>query len=79
MKAKDILKWLNTETVKAPNVRKPCDKLRYCPYGPIVELYPIGMENSKLTCPLFGHDCPVHYTIERFDRRKFRHHHEIIH
>jgi hypothetical protein len=33
--------WLNTTKVINPDIEKPCVKLRYCPYGQLVEEYPL--------------------------------------
>lgn len=70
---------LNTEEVINPNIEKPCIKLRYCPYGQLVEEFPLrsmdeypnqelGDKLSYLTkngaLAQFGHDCPVHYCME---------------
>jgi len=98
-------KWLNNTAVINPKLDKPCVKLNYCPYGQLVEEYPLHSEATKyaiehniyaklvkgkgwvscgkdevgstpnlnavvgkidepLSCPLFGHDCPVHYLAE---------------
>ena len=72
--------WLNTGKVIYPNLEKPCVKLRYCPYGQLVEEFPLYSDpnypnkefGGKLACTLantdgqmqFGHDCPVHYHAE---------------
>jgi hypothetical protein len=56
--------WLNTTKVIEPNIAKPCKKLGYCPYGQLVEEFPLLHSKSKLSCPTFGHDCPVHYHAE---------------
>jgi hypothetical protein len=37
----------------------PCSKLGYCPYGVLVEEYPL--DHGEKSCPVFGHDCPVYY------------------
>jgi len=42
---------------------KPCHKLKYCPYGFLVEYSPLKKKN-KLSCKVFGHDCPVFYVAE---------------
>ena len=55
--------WLNTTRVVEPNIAKPCKKLGYCPYGQLVEEFPLHSK-SKLSCPTYGHDCPVHYHAE---------------
>ena len=59
--------WLNVTKVIEPNMAKPCSKLMYCPYGGLVEEYPLREpKTSELSCPIFGHDCPVHYQAEFF-------------
>ncbi len=65
MQPKDVLKWVNNKKVIAPKADKPCLKLKFCPYGQVVEIYPLRMKKSKLSCPIFGHDCPVHYMMEK--------------
>lgn len=65
--------WLNVTKVINPDIEKPCVKLRYCPYGQLVEEFPFsgGEGYTKLSCAIengaitqFGHDCPVHYHME---------------
>jgi hypothetical protein len=97
--------WLNTTIVRYPEIEKPCEKLGYCPYGQLVEEFPLHTESTKyaiennkfvkmvngqgwvscnisdpeatpdlnwavgkvnepLACPIYGHDCPVHYHAE---------------
>ena len=63
--------WLNTTKVINPEVKKPCIKLGYCPYGGLVEEYPLGEKKTGLSCSnengaiiQFGHDCPAHYLGE---------------
>ena len=63
--------WLNTERVINPDIEKPCIKLRYCPYGQLVEEFPLHEGDERLSCltkngalTQFGHDCPVHYCME---------------
>ena len=57
--------WANTSKVIKNNLKKvkPCKKLGYCPYGVLVEEFPLKMK-SKISCELFGHDCPVFYVAE---------------
>lgn len=61
--------WLNTTMVVKADIEKPCVKLGYCPYGQLVEEFPFtgehGVGRSSLSCPVFGHDCPVHYHWEQ--------------
>lgn len=57
----------------------PCDILKYCPYGCLVEYFPLrgkivswnGLQiewikpiKESKPCPTFGHDCPVFYVAE---------------
>jgi len=74
-----MAKWLNTKTIVNEDIEKPCVKLHYCPYGQLVEEYPLYQADDyphkqlgdKLAClekngalTQFGHDCPVHYHME---------------
>jgi len=43
-------------------VDKPCKKLNYCPYGTLVEEYPLNRGDKS--CNIFGHDCPVYELAE---------------
>jgi hypothetical protein len=43
---------------------KPCHFTRFCPYGNLVENYPLG--DSEMSCTVFGHDCPAYYQVELF-------------
>lgn len=38
---------------------KPCHILKYCPYGQLVEAFPLEVPRSIISCRVFGHDCPV--------------------
>ena len=60
-------KWLNTKhLVKDTSfVVKPCHKLRFCPYGQLVEEFPLEERNER-SCKVFGHECPVFYHAEAF-------------
>jgi hypothetical protein len=51
----------NHEYIKA--ICKPCWELKYCPYGSLVEEFPIA-EDSEYTCRIFGHICPVFKVAE---------------
>jgi HNH endonuclease len=65
-----IVRWgkkINWERrVKA--VCKPCWELKYCPYGPLVEQFPL--EHGEFSCRIFGHDCPVFYVAEPLTETK---------
>lgn len=52
------------QRVKA--VCKPCWELKYCPYGPLVEEFPLPEESSHRSCRIFGHECPVFTVAEPF-------------
>ncbi len=58
------MKWLNNETVIKENLtkEKPCKKLGWCPYGQLVEAFPL--EDHEISCKIFGHDCPMFYHAE---------------
>ena len=45
-------------------IKKPCNKLGFCPYGQLVEEYPLKEKVDKVSCDVFGHDCPVFYMAE---------------
>ena len=59
-------KWINNKkrVWKFNQVPKPCHKLKFCPYGPLVEEYPVKIKGDKFSCKTFGHDCPVYYQAE---------------
>src|ERR1700722_6922351 len=61
-----ILRWASKvgwdRRVKA--VCKPCWELKYCPYGPLVEQFPLQVEPDERACRIFGHDCPVFHVAE---------------
>ena len=43
----------------------PCKKLGYCPYGPLVEKFPVDeVGGGEKSCPVYGHNCPVFFTAE---------------
>lgn len=56
------------ERVKA--VCKPCWELKYCPYGAMVEEFPLSAERNEKSCRIFGHDCPVFHIAEPFTETK---------
>jgi len=41
--------------------RKPCRKLKYCPYGILVEQFPLPEtdEEMEARCEFYGHICPA--------------------
>lgn len=56
--------WTNTEKPLKSNFKKirPCHELGYCPYGAMVEAFPLV--HGKFSCAVFGHDCPMYYNAE---------------
>jgi hypothetical protein len=55
---------------RAKAVCKPCWELKYCPYGPLVEDFPLKEKRDDSSCRIFGHDCPVFYVAEPFTETK---------
>lgn len=51
-------------------VCKPCWELKYCPYGPLVEEFPLKEETDDQSCRIFGHDCPVFTVAEPLTETK---------
>lgn len=51
-------------------VCKPCWEIKYCPYGPLVEEFPLKEVRDEKSCRIFGHDCPVYYVAEPFTETK---------
>lgn len=51
-------------------VCKPCWELKYCPYGPLVEQFPLQKERDSRSCRIFGHDCPVFHVAEPITETK---------
>lgn len=51
-------------------VCKPCWELKYCPYGPLVEQFPLKVEHDSRSCRIFGHDCPVFHVAEPLTETK---------
>ena len=45
-------------------VCKPCWELKYCPYGPLVEEFPLPEVDTHRSCKVFGHECPVFSVAE---------------
>ncbi len=51
-------------------VCKPCWEIKYCPYGPLIEEFPLKSERDSQSCRIFGHDCPVFYVAEPLTETK---------
>lgn len=58
--------WLNNKKQILKKVIKPCLLCFYCPYGTLVEEFPLRQKRSKYSCRIFGHDCPAYYMAEPF-------------
>ena len=43
---------------------KPCHFCGFCPYGSLIEAFPITIKRTKYSCKVFGHNCPVFYHAE---------------
>ena len=54
-----------SKDLKVDKVSKPCNKLKYCPYGPLVEQYPLLEKRDAKSCKTFGHQCPAYYVSEK--------------
>jgi hypothetical protein len=68
----NISDWVKSRqwTKKAKAVCKPCWEIKYCPYGPLVEEFPIAKEGDDKRCLIFGHECPVFSVAEPFTETK---------
>lgn len=56
--------WINCTEPIWEHIPKPCKKLGWCPYGAMVEMYPLEEERGKMSCLVYGHNCPVFYMAE---------------
>lgn len=67
-----IEKWVEKAnwSKKPKAVCKPCWELKYCPYGPLVEDFPLPEEADERSCRIFGHECPVFTVAEPFTETK---------
>ncbi len=55
---------------RVKSVCKPCWELKYCPYGSLVENFPLESDPTEKACRIFGHICPVFYVAEPFTETK---------
>ena len=53
--------YVNVTKVNNPFTEKPCHALKWCPYGTLIEEYPLPLQSTKMSCRVFGHDCPAFY------------------
>jgi len=44
--------------------KKSCHRIGWCPYGKLVEEFPLREPLNDFSCKVFQHDCPVFYHIE---------------
>jgi len=67
-----ILRWAEKISWKkrVRAVCKPCWEVRYCPYGPLVEQFPLRTKRDERSCRIFGHDCPVFHVAEPLTETK---------
>lgn len=56
--------WLNSSKIIDRNAKKPCHRLGLCPYGKIIEEFPIEDQNNEFMCNVFHHNCPIFYHVE---------------
>jgi len=61
-------KWLNNRKRRfnTEDIFKPCHVLRWCPYGQLVEEFPLPKKGNDYSCEVFGHECPVFYHAEDY-------------
>jgi len=65
--------WLKACVESKPegNWVKPCHKLGFCPYGQLVEEFPLKQNpNPEISCEVFGHNCPVFHCAENLTEDK---------
>lgn len=55
---------------RAKAVCKPCWEIKYCPYGPLIEEFPLKEAPDEKSCRIFGHDCPVFCVAEPLTETK---------
>lgn len=67
-----IAKWFDKIDAKrrVKAVCKPCWEIQYCPYGPLVEQFPLAEPSDERGCRIFGHVCPVFHVAEPFTETK---------
>lgn len=72
VKANGIGTWFHK--IDAPQRResvcKPCWELKYCPYGVLIEDFPLAKLEDDRRCSIFGHVCPVFQVAEPFTETK---------
>lgn len=68
----NIEDWVKSRqwSKKAKAVCKPCWEIKYCPYGPLVEDFPLAELDDEKRCIIFGHECPVFSVAEPLTETK---------
>ena len=62
---------VNNKFIQHKNIEKPCYKLGYCPYGQLVEVFNLRKKaDKKISCKIFGHDCPVFFHAENIMEKR---------
>lgn len=56
--------WDPSWGIEEDSREKPCHDCGFCPYGSIVEMFPLQRERDEYSCRTFGHNCPVFYLAE---------------
>jgi len=56
-----IMMKMSTSKNGKLEITKPCRKLNFCPYGALIEQFPLPVadEHRVLACAVFGHVCPI--------------------
>ena len=54
---------IDTSHHKGDSLAKPCHILRWCPYGELVEFFPL-MSSGEAACRVYGHYCPAFHVSE---------------
>lgn len=67
---KDWFDKTNWSKRKTKAICKPCWEIKYCPYGPLIEQFPLQENRDEKSCRIFGHQCPVFYVAEPFSETK---------
>ena len=57
---------ITREDLSFPEGIKPCRGCGFCPYGILVEEFPLVDNEDEFSCSIFGHDCPVFYVAEPY-------------
>lgn len=66
MSEQEGIEWINNKLKIWDNAIKPCKFCGFCPYGQMVEMFPLDVDSTYRSCEVFGHDCPVYYHAEPF-------------